>query len=144
MISTSTTLLLVALWLNAVGAQYLCTGDVPGVAGCVNPANYPAPQTSYNPTLCGAVGSVACGLGLSGCPHCDASLQRWDVGSTWSNNGNMIPVSGIAVNVTLPVGSRVLLTGCMLAAGARFRMITIPQGSEVGIRFHPTRIIINL
>ncbi len=124
---------LLGLALRATDAQYLCTGNVAGVAGCVDPATYPVPQTSYNPASCGSVGSAACSPDQSGCPQCDATLQRWDAGSTWTNNGNTVPVSGSAVDVTLPVGSRVLLSGCMLANGARFRKIIVPQGSEVSI-----------
>ncbi len=102
-----------------------------GVTGCVDPATYPAPVPSSNGPACNGTVPASCSAATATCPHCAAGLKRWDANATWTNAGNRVPVSNATSDVTLPPSSRVLLSGCMLAGGARFRTITVPAGSEV-------------
>ncbi len=112
-------------------AKYSCTGNVAGVTGCVEPSTYPAPVPSSNGPACYGTVPASCSAATATCPHCAAGLKRWDANATWTNAGNRVPVSNATSDVTLPPSSRVLLSGCMLAGGARFRTITVPAGSEV-------------
>ncbi|KAG2447710.1 hypothetical protein HYH02_007170 [Chlamydomonas schloesseri] len=119
-------------------SPWRCTGNTAGIAGCVDPASYPAPATSANAATCGTLPSCT----TTGCPHCDATLKRWDSATTWTNNANMVPVSGADKDVTIPPGSRVLLSGCMLSGGSRFRRITIPEGSQLVVDDAPLNLTV--
>ena len=126
--------LLAGLAAMGAEAQYLCSGSVAGIAGCVNSSSYPAPRLlATNAALCGAVGpaATACTGVSAGCPYCNATnLLRWDSPSTWPSGA--VPVADVLSNVSIPAGARVLLSGCMLANGSRFNRIYVPAGSEVG------------
>ncbi len=123
--------------LPAPAQAQACRTRTSGACGAVDPATYAAPPTPRNAASCGAVPS--CGTSSQQCPHCSGNLKPWNAASTWPA-GAGVPPAGPAHDVTLPVGARVLLSGCMLAAGAQFRRIVIPETSEVTLSARPTLV----
>ena len=83
--------------------------------------------------------------GNTACPHEAAGLLDWHAPATW---GGALPVAG--ADVTLPSGTRIVISSSPLSGSAHFGKVTVPVDSELifgenaaGIAFGATGIEVN-
>lgn len=96
-------------------------------APAIDPRTYPVPPTAM--TNCPNKRNVK--TKDKSCPHMQNNLKLWEDPKTWGGN---VPSPGTWV--TIPAGTKVLITACSVKEWETYAGIVIPESSEVTILEH--------